>query len=83
VCVTSTLPDDNYASESGTSFSSPLVAGTAALYKQQNPSATPEEVMVALLTEASEQPPSYGFNGDPHAPIRGRYYGYLVHAGDF
>jgi subtilisin len=83
VCVTSTLPDDNYGSESGTSFSSPLVAGTAALYKQQNPDATPEEVMEALLTEASEQPPSYGFNGDPHRPIRGRYYGYLVYAGDF
>jgi hypothetical protein len=39
--------------------------------------------MEALLTEASEQPPSYGFNGDPHRPIRGRYYGYLVYAGDF
>ncbi len=83
VCVTSTFPADNYASKSGTSFSSPLVAGTAALYKRQNPDAAPEQVMEALLAEAREQPPAYGYRGDPHRPIPGRYYGYLVHAGDF
>jgi len=39
--------------------------------------------METPLTEASEQPRSYGFRGNPHRPIEGRYYGCLVHAGDF
>jgi subtilisin len=84
VCILSTFPGDSYRRGfSGTSMASPHVAGTAALYKAGHPNASPQQVMEALLAEAREQPPSYGFRGDPHRPIDNRYYGYLVHAGDF
>jgi subtilisin len=83
VCATSTLPGNDYGSSDGTSFSAPLVAGTAALYEASHQDPKPRQVMEALLMEAREQPRSYGFRGDPHRPIEGRYYGYLVHAGDF
>jgi subtilisin len=84
VCILSTFPGDRYRGGfSGTSMAAPHVAGTAALYKADHPNASPQQVIDALLAEAREQPPSYGFRGDPHRPIDNRYYGYLVHAGDF
>jgi subtilisin family serine protease len=44
-----------YATASGTSFASPLVAGVASLLLAQNPTLSPDE-LVAILTESTEQP---------------------------
>ena len=46
--VVSTYPFDNYASSSGTSFSTPLVAGVAALMVNANPSISPASAADAL-----------------------------------
>jgi subtilisin family serine protease len=46
--VISTYPYDTYASESGTSFTSPMVAGTAALMIQMNGSTTSAEATSAI-----------------------------------
>jgi subtilisin len=56
VCVTSTFIDHWYAIGSGTSFSSPLVAGGAALYISTHPGATPANVKAALLAAAEPGP---------------------------
>lgn len=48
VDVLSTSNDGSYVFYSGTSMSAPLVAGTAALYKSLNPSATPAEIIADL-----------------------------------
>ena len=59
------------------------MAGTAALYKARHPDATPARVIELIRTQAREEPARYGFDGDPRSPLRSRYYGYLVYAGDF
>ncbi len=46
----SELYPPNYATSSGTSFSSPLVAGTAALLLARSPTATSAQVVAALTT---------------------------------
>jgi len=48
VCIYSTYKDGGYSTSSGTSMASPHVAGAAALYKANNPSATPAQVKTAL-----------------------------------
>jgi subtilisin len=83
VCNETTLPEASYGFGTGTSFSSPLVAGTAALYKLAHPLATPREVIQQLRADAREQPRSYGFRGDPRHRIKNRYYGHLVYAGEY
>ncbi len=48
VCIYSTWNDGGYNTISGTSMASPHVAGAAALYKANNPSASPAQVQNAL-----------------------------------
>ena len=47
-----------FSFSSGTSFSSPRVAGVAALLKQANPSWTPEDIKSAIVISA-QRPPSF------------------------
>lgn len=61
VCVSSTFIGSQYAGWSGTSFSTPLVSGAAALYLSQHPRASPTEVRAALLASAEAGP----ILGDP------------------
>jgi minor extracellular serine protease Vpr len=45
---------NGYASAAGTSFSTPLVAGAAALIKQQHPGFTPAQIKSALVNTGSQ-----------------------------
>ena len=61
VCISSTYPGGLYATNSGTSFATPLVAGAAALYISTHPDATPAEVQAALVAAGEPGP----IPGDP------------------
>lgn len=65
VCISSTFPGNRYATGSGTSFATPLVAGAAALYRSQHPAASPAMVRAAIIA-ASEAGPIAG-DPDPYA----------------
>ncbi|MEV7523842.1 S8 family serine peptidase [Streptomyces sp. NPDC091371] len=84
VCIESTRRSIGTTVYSGTSMASPHVAGTAALCLT-GPCAgmTPAQVAAKLRDDAAAQPAAYGFAGDPNAPVSGRYYGHLVHAGGY
>ncbi len=89
-CITSTWPDDTYATIDGTSMATPHVAAAAALCIGEKgapgPCAglTPDEMIDLFISEARAYRlanPSYGFQGDPENPFpagTSRYYGYLV-----
>ncbi len=49
VCIFTTVNRGGYDFEAGTSFSSPHVAGAAALYKASHPTASPAQVRAALI----------------------------------
>ncbi|MFD5323097.1 S8 family serine peptidase [Streptomyces sp. NPDC127092] len=85
VCVRSTRRSTGTTVYSGTSMASPHVAGAAALCLAAGRCADPSPAAVAaqLLADAAAQPASYGFAGDPNAPVSGRHYGHLVHAGGY
>lgn len=53
VCILSTWKGSAYNTISGTSMASPHVAGAAALYKANNPGATPAQVKTALLNSGN------------------------------
>ena len=57
VTIASTLPGDRYAIGDGTSFSSPLVAGSAALLLSEHPRWAVEELRSALLSGAADAGP--------------------------
>lgn len=86
VCIGSTYRDGLYAIGSGTSFATPLVAGTVALCISSGPCAglTPAQVIDKVVADAAAYNlanPGYGFQGDPLRPVPGKYYGYLIRAG--
>lgn len=90
VCVvtTSSDPDHPYTAVDGTSFASPVVAGTAALCIAHGPCgrSTPARNLRTIVDDAARHTrrhPAYGFDGDPNHPIPGRHYGPLVHAGRY
>lgn len=83
----STLPDGHWGVEfGGTSYASPIVAGTVALCIDTGRCAEsrPRATMARILGDARDYNrahPRYGYMGDPLRPIAGRYYGWLVNAG--
>lgn len=52
--IKSTIPDGQYASFKGTSMSSPLVAGIAALIWSHNPTKSAKEIWNALISSAKD-----------------------------
>lgn len=62
--ILSTLPNNSYASWSGTSMACPLVAGAAAVLWSYNPTLTNQQVREALETQV-----------DPYTPYNGRAIG--------
>lgn len=52
--VWSTAPEDNYTASSGTSFSSPIVSGIAALVKAQHPTWTPMQIMHQIRSTSDD-----------------------------
>ena len=86
VCVSSTFPGSQYAVNSGTSFSAPVVAGTVGLCIASGPCAgkTAPAVIREILDDAAaynRRHPKYGYIGDPFRPQPGRYFGWLIRTG--
>jgi subtilisin len=83
-CIRSTWKNGKYMTDSGTSMAAPHVAGAAALCMTRGTcKGSPQDVMQKLRSDAAARPPTYGYRGDPNAPLDGRYYGYLVYAGGY
>jgi subtilisin family serine protease len=76
--VYSTFKNGNYATMSGTSMASPNVAGAAALYISMNPSATPDQVDVALKSMGTKAPHS----GNGLVPCDQKGKGYFTYTED-
>jgi subtilisin family serine protease len=87
VCIFSTSINSGYRTGSGTSYSTPHAAGTAALcIATGNCTGPPRQVIQKLRSDATAYNtanPRYGFDGDPLRPITGKYYGYLIRAGRY
>jgi subtilisin len=87
VCDLTTYPGGLLAGGIGTSFATPIVAGTVALCIASGPCAglTPAQIVQKIVSDATAYNtanPSYGFTGDPlHNPDPNKYYGYLIRAG--
>ena len=73
----SKLGDSSYTMATGSSMAAPMVAGAAALYLEQNPSATPAEVKKAVLGQSTDGairedyfPPELWLPGTPNTILR-------------
>ena len=73
--IISTQENNNYGSSSGTSFSSPMVAGVAALMLSQNPCLGPRQIQ-DMLTATSEKVGGYYYNYNPLIPGKSNELGY-------
>jgi subtilisin family serine protease len=86
VCDSSDYFGSDVATDSGTSFASPLGAGTVALCIADGPcgglsaKATIRKV-INDTTRYNTKNPTWGFQGDPLRPVIGKYYGWLLQAG--
>lgn len=69
---------NDYVNTGGTSFSSPIVAGIAAMVLQKNPTFTQQEVYTAITTTADKvYPYTYGYyNEDPNYPGQSKQMGH-------
>jgi len=69
VCVFSTYLDNTYAYLTGTSMAAPHVTGAIALYLQEHPEATVDDVRQWLLANAIPQPENFGDVDQFHEPL--------------
>ena len=86
VCLGSTYFGSQYAVWTGTSFASPIAAGTVALCIASGPCSgrQPQAIIRKIVNDAArynERHPDHGYDGDPLRPFGGRYYGHLIRAG--
>jgi subtilisin len=85
VCILSTWKNGSYNTISGTSMSTPHLAGTAALCIANGCGGSPSQVIQKLRRDAEgyneRGDTGYGFVGDPLRPVSGKYFGFLVRAG--
>jgi subtilisin family serine protease len=85
-CIWSTFKGQTYGYLTGTSMAAPHGTGTVALCIASGAcTGTPADIIQKIRSDAaaySNANPFYGFTGDPlHAPVSGRYYGYLLRPG--
>jgi subtilisin len=88
VCINSTWKGSTYSVQSGTSMAAPTATGVAELCIASGACpGTPAETITKLVGDSvaySQANPAFGYTGDPlHAPVSGRYYGYLLRAGSY
>jgi subtilisin len=90
ICIRAIMPNGEFKQGSGTTQSTPHVAGAVALCIDDDGTPGPcagmsaAEVIAKMRADAEAAnvaSPSYGFFGDPLRPVEGRYYGYLVRVG--
>jgi subtilisin family serine protease len=87
VCIWSTFKGQSYGYLSGTSMAAPHAAGVEELCILAGKcTGTTAQNIQQLRSDAAAfnvGSPLFGFKGDPLRPSTGRYYGYLVRAGQY